>query len=111
MAEKIAIEVIEERKAKHSIWTFDDWDIPNRSELIYVDDPTITCKVYNRRKVEYKGDTYYMTPFAKKITGNNSIVHGPGFFARHFTYNGELIEDIEKRIANLKKSNKSKGDC
>ena len=30
LAEKIAIEVIEERKAKHSIWTFDDWDIPNR---------------------------------------------------------------------------------
>ncbi len=96
--EKIAEEVNIEKKDKRSIWTFDDWQIPDGAELVYIKDPNIKCRVINRRKIEYNGDILYMTPCARKITNNDSIVHGPGFFARNFKYNNELIEDIEKRL-------------
>ena len=102
-AEEIAEEIQLEKKARLSNWTFDDWQIPNDSELEYVNDSTVKCKVANRRKIEFNGEILYMTQLARKITGNESIVHGPGWFAQNFKYNGELIEDIEKRIFNNEK--------
>ncbi len=99
-AEEIAEQVQLEKKAKHSIWTFDDWQIPNGAEIEYIKDSKIKCTVFNRRKLEFNGETYYMTPLARIISGNKSIVHGPGWFAQNFKYNGELIEDIEKRLCN-----------
>ena len=99
-AEEIAEQVQLEKKAKHSIWTFDDWQIPNGAEIEYIKDSTIKCSVFNRRKLEFNGETFYMTPLARIISGNKSIVHGPGWFAQNFKYNGELIKDIEKRLLN-----------
>ena len=99
-AEEIAEQVQLEKKARHSIWTFDDWQIPNGAVLEYIKDPTVKCVVVNRRKVEYNGESLYMTPFARKLTGNKSIVHGPGWVAQNFTYKDELIVDIERRICN-----------
>ena len=102
-SEEIAEEIQLEKKARHSNWTFDDWQIPNNSELEYINDLTIKCRVVNRRKIEFNGETLYMTQLARKITGNKSIVHGPGWLAQNFKYNGELIENIEKRICNEEK--------
>ena len=101
-AEEIAEQVQLEQKARHSIWTFDDWKIPNGAEIEYIKDSTIKCTVFNRRKLEFNGETFYMTPLARIISGNKSIVHGPGWFAQNFKYNGELIENIEKRLCNNK---------
>lgn len=97
-AEEIAEQVQLEKKARHSNWTFDDWQIPNGAELEYINDISIKCIVANRRKVEYNGEIIYMTQLAREITGNKSIVHGPGWVAQNFKYNGKLIEDIEKEL-------------
>ena len=102
-AEEVAKEIQLEKKARRSNWTFDDWQIPNNEELEYVNDSSIKCIVANRRKVEYNGEILYMTQLARRITGKESIVHEPGWFAQNFKYKGELIEDIEKRILNNKK--------
>ena len=102
-AEAVAEDIQLEKKARHSNWTFDDWRIPNNAELEYVNDSSIKCIVANRRKVEYNGEILYMTQLARRITSKESIVHGPGWFAQNFKYNGELIEDIEKRIFNNEK--------
>ena len=102
-AEEIAEEIQLEKKARHSNHTFDDWQIPNNAELEYANDTTIKCRVVNRRKIEFNGEILYMTQLAKKITGNESIVHGPGWFAQNFKYNGKLIKDIEKQISNNEK--------
>ena len=40
----------------------------------------------------------YMTPFAKRLSGNPNMVHGPGFVGTYFKYNGETLEDIEHRL-------------
>lgn len=101
--EKFAEEIQLEKKARRSNLTFDDWQIPNNEELEYVNDSSIKCIVANRRKVEYNGEILYMTQLARKITGNESIIHGPGWFAQNFKYKGELIKDIEKRIFNKDK--------
>ena len=100
--EEIAEQIQLEQKSRHSIWTFDDWQIPNGAELEYIKDATIKCVVFNRRKVKFNGETFYMTPLARIISGNKSIVHGPGWFAQNFKYNGELIENIEKQLCNNK---------
>lgn len=102
-AEEVAEEIQLEKKARCSNWTFDDWQIPNNAELEYINNTTIKCKVANRRKIEFDGEILYMTQLARKITGNKSIIHGPGWFAQNFKYNGELIKDIEKRIFNNEK--------
>lgn len=101
-AEEIAETVQMEKKEKHSVWTFDDWQIPDGAILEYINDPAVKCTVVSRRKVEFEGEIFFMTPLAKKVSGNDSIVHGPGWVAQNFKYNGELIEDIEKRIAKSK---------
>ncbi|MBQ8028776.1 MAG: GIY-YIG nuclease family protein [Clostridia bacterium] len=101
-AEEVAEQVQLEKKARHSNWTFDDWQIPNGSELEYVKDTAVKCVVVNRRKVEYNGEILYMTQLAREITGKKQIVHGPGWVAQNFKYNDELIEDIEKRLHNNK---------
>lgn len=97
-AEETAEQVNLEKKERHSNWTFDDWQIPNNAELEYVNDSAIKCVVVNRRKVMYNNKILYMTQLAREITKNKSIVHGPGWVARNFKYNDELIEDIEKRL-------------
>ena len=102
-AEEIAEEIQLEKKARRSNWTFDDWQIPNGEELEYLNDSSIKCIVVNRRKVDYNGEILYMTQLARKITGKESIVHGPGWFAQNFKCKGELIENIEKRIFNKEK--------
>lgn len=99
--ENLAEEIILEKKEKHPIWTFDDWQIPVGAELHHISDPEVVCTVASKRKVEYQGELFFMTPFARKITGNESLVHGPGYVATHFKYNEELIENIEKRLLKL----------
>ncbi len=102
-AEEVATEVQLEKNARHSNYTFDDWNIPDNAELEYANDSSIRCIVVNRRKVKFNGEILYMTQLARKITGNESIVHGPGWFAQNFKYNGELIRNIEKQIFNNEK--------
>ena len=97
-AEEIAEDVKLAVKERASNYTFNYWQIPVGATLVYVDDPSVAVRVVSDRKVEYHGDTMFMTPFVQLITGNNKLLHGPGYVARHFTYNGELIKDIETRL-------------
>ena len=97
-AEEIAEDVKLAVKERASNYTFNYWQIPVGATLVYVDDPSVAVRVVSDRKVEYHGDTMFMTPFVQLITGNNKLIHGPGYVARHFTYNGELIKDIETRL-------------
>lgn len=97
--EALAEEIIEEAEEKrHANYTFSFWQIPIGSVLIHADNPQITCKVISDRKVEYNGEKMFMTPLAKIISGKHYITNGPGYIARHFTYDNELIEKREERI-------------
>ncbi len=49
----------------------------------------------DKKNVTYKGEVISMTRLAKIVSGNEGLSHGPGYVARNFTYNGELITNIK----------------
>lgn len=98
LAETVAEEMESKRQSRCTNWTFDSWKIPVDAILVYTYDPEIKCKVIDKRNVEYNGEIMSMTRLAKLVSGNKWETHGPGYVARNFTYNDELIEDIERRL-------------
>lgn len=95
IAEDIAEENNQRKISRSANFTFDLWNIPNGAVLHYCDDEDIKCTVVDRRRIEYDGRIMYMTPFAQLISGKPSLLNGPGWVARHFKYDGELLIDSE----------------
>ena len=98
IAEDIAEEADFQRKERCANYTFDYWKIPVGAVLEYIENPSIKCTVVDNRKVEYNGEIMFMTPLAKAISGKAYLSNGPGWVARNFTYNDELLIDIEEII-------------
>ena len=99
-AEEIAEEVNLERQARGTNFAFGDYKIPVGAVLVNIDDPNITCIVADDRRIEYNGETMYITPFAKLISGKEYITKGPKYLVEHFKYCDELLKDICDRIDN-----------
>ncbi|MBE6619306.1 MAG: GIY-YIG nuclease family protein [Ruminococcaceae bacterium] len=91
LAEDISDESTYRKKERCANYTFDYWKIPVGAELVYCENESIRCKVVDSRKLEYNGEIMYMTPFAQLISGKKWLMNGPGWVARHFKYNGELL--------------------
>jgi len=102
--EKIAESIAEEnslrRQARCANYKFSFWGVPVGAVLEHCEDSNIKCTVIDDRRIEYNGEIMYMTPFAKHISGKQYITNGPGYVARHFKYNGVLLNDIEEHIEN-----------
>ena len=54
----------------------------------------IMCKVVDSKHIEYEGETYSLTAFAKTMTGSKHAIAGP----RYFKYKGEWLNDIRDRL-------------
>ena len=67
---------------------------PDYIKIGYADDPNIVCTVVDERRIEYNGETMYITPFAKMVSGKEWLTRGPGFLVEHFEYNGVLLDEI-----------------
>ena len=65
--------------------------IPIGSELVYIEDPSITVKVVSERKVEHNGVITSLSAITDNIKGHST--HGPAYF----TYKGEKVSDIAER--------------
>lgn len=98
IAESIAEESEHRKKARRANFTFDYWHLSKGDVLVHYKNEHIRCTIVNNRQVEYNGEILYMTPFAQKVSGKSYITNGPGWVSRHFTFNGELLEDLENRI-------------
>lgn len=94
VAEEIAEEVNLEKQARSANFSFSNYEIPVGAVLVHMDNPNVTCVVADERRIEYNGETMYITPFAKMISGKTYITKGPKYLAEHFTYNGELLKNI-----------------
>lgn len=78
---------------KQSRLTFAMLGIPVGSELVYKKDDHIRCvTVDDMSNVSYNGVTYTISGLAKKMIGFS--VQG----GQYFSYNGELLTDIRKRL-------------
>lgn len=95
-AEKIAEEVNLEKQARSANFLFTDFGIPVGAVLENIDNSDITCTVVDERRIEYKGETMYITPFAKLISGKDYITQGPKYLVEHFKYNGKLLKTFEE---------------
>lgn len=62
--------------------------IPVGAELVYIDDPSVVCTVYNDRKVQYNGKITSFSAISDAIKGHST--QGPSYF----TYNGKRVCDI-----------------
>ncbi len=93
-AEKDAEEIKEETRARKTNFSFADCDIPLGAVLIHTENPSITCTIADDRRIEYNGETMYITPFAKLVSGKKYITQGPKYLLEHFTYNGKLLKEI-----------------
>lgn len=92
--EEIANEVETETQEKAENFSFSKCEIPVGATLKYVNNPTITCTVYDDRKIEYNNKQMYLTGLAKILLGKRVGICGPHFF----TYEGERLDEIRHRL-------------
>ncbi len=79
-------------RSRGKFFSFEKCRIPKGAILEYIKDKSITCTVYDDRKVEYQGQPMYMTSLVKLLTGSDASVAGPMFF----TYNGKSLQEYYK---------------
>ena len=91
--EQIAEEVREE--ARRGPFRFGECRIPFGAEIVFVDDESVRPTVVDDRHIEYNGETTSLSALAQKLKGFTHPVQGTIWF----TYNGEKLDDLRKRIA------------
>lgn len=68
--------------------------IKNGDYVIYINDDNIKCKVVSDRAIEYKGKQTSVSALAQKLL----CVHHPVQGTLYFTFNGELLSALRKRL-------------
>ncbi len=79
-------------RIRGEFFSFEKCHIPKGAILEYIKNKSITCTVYDDRKIEYGGQIMYLTTLAKMLTGKDSGIAGPIFF----TYNGKNLQEYYK---------------
>lgn len=54
----------------------------------------MVCKVVDSKHIEYEGETYTLTAFAKKMKNSPNNLAGPTYFK----YKGDWLNDIRRRL-------------
>lgn len=93
VAEETATEIAIESRKRGNNFTFSDMQIPIGAILEFHTNPEIKCIVVDERRVEYQGETMYLTGLASKIMGKKAFA-GP----QYFKYKGAYLWDIEDRV-------------
>lgn len=97
-AEGIAKEIIEERRARATPFSFSMCNIPVGATLQFwksaSQETPITCTVADNKKVEYQGELFSLSALAAKLSNVSYALHGPCYFK----YNGEWLNDIRDRV-------------
>ncbi len=62
--------------------------------IAYVDNPSITCTVYDDRHVLYQNQIFSLSTLAQKLRDTTVALQGPLFF----TYRGEVLDELRKRL-------------
>lgn len=78
----------EKKKPRKPPVNFAKCGIPVGAELVYIEDPTVVCTVYNDRKVQYKDQITSLSAISDSIKGHST--QGP----MYFTYNGKIVAAI-----------------
>ena len=90
--EQLAREVSE--TARRGPFRFSACGISVGSEIVFIEDESITATVVDDRHIEYDGETTSLSALAQKIKGFNHPVQGTLWF----TYKGEKLSDLRIRL-------------
>ncbi len=93
-AEETAKDIDTESIERAANFSFSKCQIPIGAKIEFCDNPSITAIVVSEKKVEYNGETMYLTALAKLLTGVKYAIAGP----RYFKYKGEFLNDIRHRL-------------
>ena len=63
-------------------------------QIVYADDPSVTCTVYDDKHVLYNNEIYSLSALAQELRNTSAMLQGP----RYFTYRGELLSELRKRL-------------
>ncbi len=89
IAEETAI--ASERKSPFSFYKC---GIKNGEQIVYVHDTNTICTVASDREILFNGKKTSLSALAKKLLNRNASVQG----TLHFTYNGEILSALRKRL-------------
>lgn len=89
IAEETAI--ASERKSPFSFYRC---GIKNGEQIVYIHDTNIICTVASDREILFNGKKTSLSALAKKLLNRNASVQG----TLHFTYNGEILSALRKRL-------------
>lgn len=92
LEEKQAEEIRE--SARRRPFSFTECSIPVGSELEFVADPNIKVTVVDDRHIKYGDETTSLSGLAKQLKGYNHPVQGTLWFK----YNGEILDDLRRRL-------------
>jgi len=79
-------------REKRAMFNFKMVDIPPGSEIVFINDDSITAKVIDSRKIEYNGEITSLSSVAYEILGYR--VSGP----LYWMYEGETLDDRRRRM-------------
>lgn len=97
-AEETAEEVEKEHYERLSAFAFSKCEIQPGEYITWYDNPDLSFKVVDDKKVEYEGKHYTLSGLAAYILGKNSSAGVPG--PRYFKYKNEWLNDIRNRLGN-----------
>lgn len=99
--EKMAEEIAMAHGERGAVFSFQKCGIPVGAELCFVKDSNIKCRVVDDRKIEYNGQTMYLTGLAKLLLNKKTGIAGPGYF----TYNGTNLQRFYEKYQAGNKEN------
>lgn len=83
-----------QQAARRGPFRFGECGIPNGSELLFVDDPSIKVTVVDDRHIQYGKETTSLSALAKQLKGFDHPIQG----TLYFTYKGELLTALRDRL-------------
>ena len=87
-------EAVQVKPPKRPPFRFSMVDIPNGTELAFLRDENITCKVLDDRHVEYKGRPKSLSPLTQELLNAPRSPAGPDYWL----YEGETLSERRRRL-------------
>ncbi len=89
---------LNEAKRRRAVFNFRMVNIPDGAELTFSRDPTITCRVAEKRRVEFEGENMSLNQATltalERIGYHWKAVCGPWYWM----YEGESLDERRRRI-------------
>lgn len=87
---------VSEVRIQSGLFSFYKKGLKNGDEVVFIQDKNITAEVCGEREVEYKGQTWKLSPLTYKIFEEKNELNSSGAYqgANYFEYKGKKLKDL-----------------